>query len=87
MLDAISHQAGTYSNETNKCLFLGILSLAKIDLALHFPDGVEGTERRISAAERTLGNVGVAIECGMGRSPLEPIPDRCESIVRSQRRL
>lgn len=42
---------------------------------VHVTDGVEGTERRIAAAQRTLTGFGVATECGMGRRPPETIPD------------
>ncbi len=42
---------------------------------VHITDGVEGTRRRVAAAERTVADFGVATECGMGRRPPETIPD------------
>jgi hypothetical protein len=42
---------------------------------VHFTDGVEGTRRRIAAAQRVVTNFGVATECGFGRRPPETIPD------------
>jgi len=42
---------------------------------VHFTDGVEGTRRRIEAAQRVVTNFGVATECGLGRRPPETIPD------------
>jgi hypothetical protein len=47
-------------------LFLGLV---------HLSDGVEGTNRRIAAARRTVPSFGVATECGMGRRPPETIAD------------
>ena len=34
---------------------------------VHFIDGVEGTRRRIAAAQKVVADFGVATECGMGR--------------------
>jgi hypothetical protein len=45
-------------------LFLGLV---------HFSDGVEGTRRRIDAAQRVRSDFGVATECGLGRRPPETI--------------
>ena len=42
---------------------------------LHFTDGVEGTQRRIEAAQRVVSDFGIATECGLGRRPPETIPD------------
>lgn len=42
---------------------------------VHFTDGVEGTRRRIAAAQRVVPEFGVATECGLGRRPPETIPD------------
>ncbi len=42
---------------------------------VHLTDGVEGTRRRIEAAQRVVSNFGVATECGFGRRPSETIPD------------
>jgi hypothetical protein len=39
-------------------LFLGLL---------HKEDGADGAKRRIAAAERHVGQFGVATECGMAR--------------------
>ncbi len=42
---------------------------------VHFTDGVEGTQRRIEAAQRVVADFGVATECGMGRRNPETIPE------------
>ena len=42
---------------------------------VHFTDGVEGTQRRIQAAQRVRTDFGVATECGLGRRPPETIPN------------
>jgi hypothetical protein len=42
---------------------------------VHYTDGLDGTRRRIAAAQRTIQDFGVATECGMGRRPPETIPD------------
>ncbi|MEO8970319.1 MAG: hypothetical protein ABI406_01825 [Ktedonobacteraceae bacterium] len=42
---------------------------------VHLTDGVEGTRRRIEAAQRAVSDFGVATECGFGRRPAETIPD------------
>jgi hypothetical protein len=42
---------------------------------VHYTDGVEGTARRITAAQRTIPRFGVATECGMGRRPPDTVPD------------
>lgn len=43
---------------------------------VHFTDGVEGAQRRISAAQRVVSRFGIATECGLGRRPrvtIEPL--------------
>jgi len=47
-------------------LFLGLV---------HDTDGVEGTRKRIAAAETHLRDFGISTECGFGRRPPETIPD------------
>lgn len=42
---------------------------------VHFTDGVEGTRRRIAAAQQFVADFGVATECGMGRRNPETIPE------------
>ena len=42
---------------------------------VHYTDGVNGTRRRIAAAERHAPDFGVATECGFGRRPAETIPE------------
>jgi methionine synthase II (cobalamin-independent) len=42
---------------------------------VHLTDGVEGTRRRIEAAQRVITDFGVATECGFGRRPSETVPD------------
>ncbi len=42
---------------------------------IHDTDGVEGSRRRIEAAQRSIADFGLATECGMGRRPPETIPD------------
>jgi hypothetical protein len=42
---------------------------------VHFTDGVEGTWRRIAAAQKVVADFGVATECGMGRRNPETIPE------------
>ncbi len=42
---------------------------------VHYTDGVEGTRRRIEAAQRAVADFGVATECGFGRRPSETIPE------------
>ncbi len=45
-------------------LFLGLV---------HDTDGVEGTRRRMAAADRFAAGYGIATECGFGRRPTETI--------------
>ena len=40
---------------------------------VHFTDGVEGTLKRIEAAQQFVADFGVATECGFGRRPAETI--------------
>ncbi len=42
---------------------------------VHFSDGVEGTRRRIAAAQKVVADFGVATECGMGRRNAATIPE------------
>jgi hypothetical protein len=42
---------------------------------VHFTDGVEGTRKRITAAQQVVADFGVATECGMGRRNPETIPE------------
>jgi hypothetical protein len=52
---------------------------------VHHQDGVEGTQRRIAAAQRHYQRgFGVATECGMGRKPGELIPQLLEIQARVQ---
>lgn len=55
---------------------------------VHLTDGVEGTRRRIEAAQRIVADFGVATECGFGRRPSETIPDllRIHSAVATEPR-
>jgi hypothetical protein len=41
---------------------------------VHFTDGVEGTLKRIKAAQQCVADFGVATECGFGRRPPDSIP-------------
>ncbi len=41
---------------------------------VHTTGGIEGTRRRIAAAQTVVPRFGVATECGLGRRPLESIP-------------
>jgi hypothetical protein len=40
---------------------------------IHFTDGVEGGQRRIEAAQRSIRKFGISTECGLGRRPRETI--------------
>ena len=42
---------------------------------VHFTDGVEGTQKRITAAQQVVADFGVATECGMGRRNPETISE------------
>jgi hypothetical protein len=42
---------------------------------VHFTDGVEGTQKRITAAQQVVADFGVATECGLGRRNPETIPE------------
>jgi hypothetical protein len=42
---------------------------------VHFTDGVEGTQKRITVAQQVVADFGVATECGMGRRNPETIPE------------
>ena len=41
---------------------------------VHRTGGIEGTRRRIAAAEKVVQNFGIATECGLARRPPETIP-------------
>ena len=41
---------------------------------VHMTGGIDGTRRRIAAAERVAPEFGVATECGLARRPPETIP-------------
>lgn len=45
---------------------------------VHYTDGVEGTRRRIAAAQNVISNFGIATECGMGRRVPDTIPSLLE---------
>jgi hypothetical protein len=47
-------------------LFLGLV---------HDTDGVEGTRKRITVAEKYMRDFGISAECGLGRRPPETIPN------------
>ena len=40
---------------------------------VHHTDGIEGTRRRIAAAQKIVSDFGVATECGFGRRPSEQV--------------
>jgi hypothetical protein len=67
-------------NRTDDAYFAPLRSLqllpeTELYLGLvHFTDGVEGTRRRIAAAQKVVADFGVATECGMGRRNVETIP-------------
>ena len=42
---------------------------------VHFTDGMEGTLKRIKAAQQFVADFGVATECGFGRRPPDTIPE------------
>jgi hypothetical protein len=42
---------------------------------VHHTDGVEGTRRRIAAAERFVSGFSIATECGFGRRRPETIAE------------
>ena len=41
---------------------------------LHRTGGIDGTRRRIAAAEKVVSDFGIATECGLARRPAETIP-------------
>ncbi len=41
---------------------------------VHTTGGIDGTRRRIAAAEKAVQNFGIATECGLARRPPETIP-------------
>lgn len=45
---------------------------------VHHTDGVEGTNKRVSTAEKYVADFGIATECGFGRRPPETIPHLLE---------
>ena len=42
---------------------------------VHRTDGVEGTQRRMTAASKVVPAFGISTECGLGRRPSETVPD------------
>ena len=42
---------------------------------VHMTGGIEGTRRRIAAAEKIVEGFGIATECGLGRRAADTIPD------------
>ncbi len=42
---------------------------------VHMTGGIEGTRRRIAAAEKIVDGFGIATECGLGRRAADTIPD------------
>lgn len=42
---------------------------------VHYTGGIEGTRRRLAAAEKHVQNFAIATECGFGRRPVETIPE------------
>ena len=42
---------------------------------IHFTDGLDGAQRRMTTASRFIEDFGVATECGFGRRPPDTIPD------------
>ncbi len=42
---------------------------------VHHTDGVAGTRRRMTAAEKAVSDFGIGTECGFGRRPVSTIPD------------
>jgi hypothetical protein len=42
---------------------------------VHHTDGILGTRRRLTAAEKYVQNFAIATECGFGRRPVETIPE------------
>jgi hypothetical protein len=42
---------------------------------VHYTDSIEGTQKRIKAAQRVVKDFGVATECGFGRRSPETIVD------------
>ena len=50
---------------------------------VHMTDGIEGTKRRIRAAQAVINTFGVATECGFGRRAADTVPElmRIHSVV------
>lgn len=42
---------------------------------VHMTGGIEGTRRRIAAAEKIVDGFGIATECGFGRRAADTVPD------------
>ena len=42
---------------------------------VHHTDGIEGTRKRMQAADKVVSGYGIATECGMGRRPPETIQE------------
>jgi hypothetical protein len=64
--DAYYRPLADWKPDPRTRLFLGLV---------HDTDGVEGTRRRIAAAEKYVRDFGIATECGFGRRPPETIPN------------
>ncbi len=68
-------------NRTDDAYFapLRILQLhPKTELYLglvHLTDGVQGTRRRLAAAQKVIADLGFTTECGMGWRKVETIPE------------
>ena len=56
---------------------------------IHHTDGVEGTHKRMLAANKVVQDYAIATECGMGRRPPETIQEllRIHKRGRGTRRL
>jgi hypothetical protein len=42
---------------------------------VHFTDGLDGTRRRMEAANKVVSNYDIGTECGMARRPRETIQE------------
>jgi hypothetical protein len=45
---------------------------------VHHTDGLAGTRKRIAAAQKVVGDFGIATECGLGRRAAETLPKLLE---------
>ena len=62
--EAYFEALATLSLKPETQLFLGLI---------HDTDGVEGTRRRMTTADKYVSGYGVATECGFGRRPAETV--------------